>query len=197
MEILAFGLTFDLVGLAPGPPDMFPEIRHRYGLGEGFGGALEAISLRPGLHLGDDANLLPVVRVMTGVAAALLGLAEARAVVWNPAATAVEPIQFAKAIDAWLAGGAFPALGLTALVRESDGALRSDGLSFFTGQELRVEPTCGTTPSDSGKIAVRLVHRLVGSEPVLSRQEISGPGGERLIAEPRDGGRVVRVWKRS
>lgn len=197
LEIIAFGLTFDLVGLSPGPAEMFPEIRHRYGLGEGFGGAIEAISLRPGQHLGDDANLLPVVRVMTGVAAALLGLAEVRAVVWHPAATALEPTLFATAIDAWLAGGAFPALGLTALVRDPDGAVRSDGLSFFTGQELRVEPTCGKTPGDSGKIAIRLVHRLVGGEPVLSRQELAGPGGERLIAEPREGGRVVRVWRRS
>ena len=197
LEILALGLTFDLTGLAPGPAEMFPAIRHRYGLADDFGGALEAISLRPGPHLGEEANLMPVVRVMAGVAARLLELANARAVVWHPSATATEPRQFQKAIAAWLAGGAFPALGLTALVRDADGALRSDGLAFFTGQELRVEPTCASTPGEAGKIAIRLVHRLVDSEPVLSRQEITGPDGERLIAEPREGGRVVRVWRSS
>jgi len=195
--LLALGLTFDLAGLAPGQPGMFPEIRHRYGLTQDFGGALEAITLHPGQHLGEEANLLPVVRVMTGLAARLLELPQARAVVWHPAGAAIEPAQFSKAIEAWLSGGAFPALGLTGLVRDADGALRSDGLAFFTGQELRVEPTCGETSSEIGKIAIRLVHRLVDSEPVLSRQELTGPDGERLIAEPREGGRVVRVWRSS
>ena len=195
--MLALGLTFDLTGLSPGQPGMYPAIRHRYGLAQDFGGALEAITLHPGQHLGEEANLLPVVRVITGLAARLLELPQARAVAWHPAGTLIEPAQFSKAIEAWLSGGAFPALGLTALVREANGALRSDGLAFFTGQELRVEPTCGETPSDVGKIAIRLVHRLVDSEPVLSRQELTGPDGERLIAEPREGGRVVRVWRSS
>ena len=197
LEMLALGLTFDLSGLAPGQPEMFPQIRHRYGLAQAFGGAIEAISLHPGQHLGEEANLLPVVRVMTGLAARLLDLPQARAVVWHPAGGAIEPAQFTKAIEAWLSGGAFPVLGLTALVRDADGTLRSDGLAFFTGQELRVEPTCGRTPSEAGKIAIRLVHRLVDNEPVLSRQEVTGPDGERLIAEPREGGRVVRVWRNS
>ena len=170
-------------------------MRHRYGLPDRFGGALEAIGLYPGAHLGDGGNLLPVVRVMAGLAAGLLDFPEAQAVVWHPAGTALAPDVFRQAIGDWLAGGAFPSLGLTALVREADGALASEGLAFFTGQELRVEPTCGKTPSDLGKIAVRLVHRLVDSEPVLSRQKITGPNGERLIAEPREGGRVVRVWR--
>ena len=197
LEILALGLTFDLTGLQPGPAEMFPAIRHRFGLPDAFGGAIEAISLYPGEHLGEGANLLPVVRVMTGLAAQMLDLAQAQAVVWHPAGTAMEPALFRQSIAAWLNGGAFPALGLTALVREADGALRSEGLAFFTGQELRVEPTCGSTPSEAGKIAVRLVHRLVDSEPVVSRQKITGPNGERLVAEPREGGRVVRVWRGS
>ena len=197
LEILSLGLTYDLTGLSPGPAEIFPSIRHRYGLPDSFGGAIEAIGLYPGEHLGEGANLLPVVRVMTGLAAGLLGLAQAQAVVWHPAGTALGPDAFRQAIGAWLAGGAFPALGLTALVREADGALRSEGLAFFTGQELRVEPTCGKTPSEAGKIAIRLVHRLVDSEPVLSRQIFTGPNGERLIAEPREGGRVVRVWRGS
>ncbi len=186
-----------MTGLAPAPAEVFPAIRHRYGLPEGGDGEYQAIGLYAGAHLGESANLLPVVRVMTGLAVALFALPQARAVVWHPAGTAIEAGQFKQAIDAWLAGGAFPALGLTALVREGDGAMRSEGLAFFTGQELRVEPTCGETLGDLGKIAVRLVHRLVDSEPVQSRQNITGPNGERLLAEPREGGRVVRVWRDS
>ena len=197
LEMLSLGLTFDLTGLAPGAAEMFPAIRHRFGLSDSFGGAIEAIGLYPGQHLGEGANLLPVVRVMAGLAAGLLDLPQAQAVVWHPAGTALGPDMFRQAIGDWLGGGAFPALGLTALTRQSDGSLQSEGLAFFTGQELRVEPTCGKTPGEAGKIAVRLVHRLVDSEPVLSRQKITGPNGERLIAEPRDGGRVVRVWRDS
>lgn len=197
MELLAFGLAFDLSGLEPGAAGIFPDIRHRFGLPDAMDGALEAITLLPGAHLGEGANLLPVVRAMAGIASALLALPGARVVVWHPAGVAMGPAYFATAIETWLAGGAFPALGLSALRREADGALLSEGLGFFTGQELRLEPSCGETPGETGKIAIRLIHRLVESEPVLSRQEFVGPQGERLVAEPREGGRVVRVWRRN
>ena len=46
------------------------------------------------------------------------------------------PAYFMSAVRAWLVGGAFPALGLTALREEQDGALHSEGLALFTGYEV-------------------------------------------------------------
>ena len=53
-----------------------------------------------------------------------------------PARTAIEPELFVRSVDAWLGGGAFPALGLVALTDTPEGGLISEGLTFFAGQEI-------------------------------------------------------------
>ena len=197
LEILAAGLAFDLSGLAPAEPESMPDVGHCYGLSSGFDtGTHEAVSLRPGAHLAGGENLLPVVRAMVGVASVLTALPGVAAVIWHPSRSAIGPADFARMVAGWLAGGAFPALGLTALRPMADGGLASEGLAFFTGQELRIEPVPGMDMSGLGKIAVRLIHRMVESAKVAVPCDLTGPHGEALRAEPIDGGRVLRVWKR-
>ena len=157
--------------------------------------AFEAITLRPGAHLAGGGNLLPVVRSMVDVAAALVALPEVQAVVWHPARSGMAPAYFAQVVGKWLEGGPFPALGLTALAREVDGGLRSEGLAFFTGQELRIEPVRDESPAQAAKIAIRLINTLVTIPPVFAPCEFTGPGGERLNAEPSGNGRFIRIWR--
>ena len=196
LELLANGLTFDLSGLAPDAADALPEMAYQYGM-EATAAAIsfEAITLRPSAHLAGGGNLLPVVRSMAGVAAALVALPNISGICWRPARSLMGPAYFARVIDGWLAGGAFPALGLTALARDLDGGLRSEGLSFFTGQELRIEPLSGASSSQDGKIAVRLIHSLVGAAAVTTPCEFTGPEGERLRVEPSGNGRFLRIWR--
>ncbi|MBS0255223.1 MAG: hypothetical protein JSS36_08455 [Proteobacteria bacterium] len=195
LELLVHGLTFDLVGLAPATGAPPPEVAHRYGFGDGAAPAGEAIWLRPGAHLSGGENLLPVVRAAAALAAELADLPAVAGVCWHPARTMVEPGWFRRSVGDWLAGGAFPALGLAALARDADGTVRSEGLAFFTGQELRLEAPGGSDSSRSGKIAARLIHILVEDGAVLSGVDFQGPDGERLRAEPADNGRVLRVWQ--
>jgi len=194
VELLAHGLTFDLAGLAPIAPKPQPEIVHRYGL-SGPATQGECVSITPGRHLSGGQNLLPVVRAMAAIALGLVGLPGLVAVAWGPARTALSPDYFARAIGAWLQGGAFPALGLTALVRDPSGAMLSEGLGFFTGQELRIDPILARNPAAAGKIAIRLIHSLVGGWSVQSPEEIAGPEGQRLGVEPSVNGREIRVWQ--
>ena len=197
LEVLAAGLAFDLCGLVPASPESMPDVGHCYGLPESFASdAHEVVSLHPGAHLAGGENLLPVVRAMVGVASVLTALPGAAAVIWQPARTAIGPANFTRMVAGWLAGGAFPALGLTALSPTPDGGLISEGLGFFTGQELRIEPISGMDMSGLGKIAVRLIHRMVESAKVAVPCDLTGPHGEALRAEPIDGGHVLRVWKR-
>ena len=46
----------------------------------------------------------------------------------------------------------FPGFGLVALLPTPDHGMQSEGLAFFTGQELRVEPEIAT----DGKAAARI-----------------------------------------
>lgn len=198
LELLANGLTFDLNGLAPDPPGEAARCVHRYGFPADPGLDLaEAITLRPGAHLAGGGNLMPVVRSMAAIAAALAHLPGVTGVVWHPARCVMEPAYFARIVAGWLGGGPFPALGLTALVREQDGGIRSDGLAFFTGQELRIEPIFASNPAQVGKIAVRLIHSLVDMPPITAACDFSGPGGESLRAEPSANGRLIKIWRAS
>ena len=189
VELLAMGLAFDCLELAPRRA-----IRHA-GPGQLLGldsvPEGEVIVLQPGPHLMDGAGLLPVVRMLAGLGVALSTLPGALAVCWGPAGTCMAPDYYQRVVGNWLAGGAFPALGLTMLHRTADGAMESRGLAFMTGQELRFEPAAGISPQQAGQIALRLVHLLVEHGPVTTPLDLSGPAGETLLAQPD--GPVLRV----
>jgi hypothetical protein len=196
LELLASGLTFDLTGLAPTPGAALPPAGQRFALAATrTAGAIEAVSLVPGPHVSAGGALLPVVRVLCGLAARLALALPATAVCWQQAGTWMEPGYFARIIGAWLGGGAFPALGLTTLSPGSDGAVTSAGLAFFTGQELRLEARPGETAADTAKLAVRIIDALVRQGPVQDRDELRGPDGERLIAHPVEDGALLAVWR--
>jgi hypothetical protein len=198
LELLVSGLSFDLTGLPPAPPERAPARCHTFGLdGPELPDDLEAVRLMPSPHIIGGAALPPVVRTITALAAALAQLDHVRAVCWHPAGTVTETALFVRIIGAWLEGGPFPSLGLTALVRDDNGGWRSEGLAFFTGQELRIEPDAKSAPSEARKLAVRLIHRLVEQGPIKAVGELLGPDGSLLDVEPSLDGRLLRIWRRS
>lgn len=194
LELLASGLTFDLVGLAPGPALPVPQPRHYFGLPRDLDPfAFECIVLRPGPHLAGAGAMVPVVRIMAVLASQLARGMGALALCWQPAASWMDAQYFARIVDGWSAGGAFPALGLTGIERTDDGGVVTDGLAWFIGQELRVEPRSGEAASDTVKLAVRMIDHLVREGPVAARATLSGPGGEALLADPSADGRLLRL----
>lgn len=189
VELLASGLTFDCRGLAPAAPQPAPPVGTLLGLAAAPPG--EAITLAPGPHLAEGGGLLPVVRVLAGLGAALCALPGLEAVVWHPARSWMKPDYYCRIVESWLAGGAFPALGLTTLEREGAGGMTSHGLTLFTGQELRLEGMERVAPNDQARIAMRLLHELVSDGPVDGPRDYLGPAGQVFHAVPD--GRFVRV----
>jgi hypothetical protein len=153
----------------------------------------EAIALRLGPHLAQGGALLPVMRVLAGLGARLSTLPGVAAVCWGPARSWMAPAYFQKIVADWLAGGPFPALGLTTLHRLEDGAMVSHGLEHFIAQELRFEPGHGLEPASIARIAVRLINELVANGPLRDAIEWIGPGRERLLAAPRADGAMICV----
>ncbi|KHK91939.1 hypothetical protein [Novosphingobium malaysiense] len=195
LELLASGLTFDLRGLAPAAPVPFEPMMHRYGFEtEAPVEDIEAVELVASGHIAAGAGLQPVVRMLANLAADLVLRLPARAVVWQPAQTMMEPQYFSRTVYNWLSGGAFPALGLTALEAGADGSVNSTGLSYFIGQDLQLEGRRGEAPVDAVKLAIRLVDYLVCNGPLVERQVIeAGEGG--LIAEPSPFQNRVLIWR--
>ena len=196
LELLASGLTFDLMGLTPGPAALTPPAHHAFGLPEDMPhGQFEAVSLRPGPHLVGGQTMVPVIRCLAWLAGRLAALPDTRAVAWHPARCWSAPQPFRAGVQRWVEGGAFPGLSLAALSDSPDGALQSEGLALFVGQELRIEPELAEDRAAAAKLALRLLHWMVEMGPVAAAQPLLGPDGADLRLEPSVNRRFVRVWK--
>lgn len=207
VEVLRDGLTFDLAGLAPGPVFTPAAIRHWFD----WNGApsandsatdhpaadqLEAMRLSPGPHVHSGAASVPVLRSMVALARDLaLFFEELSAVVWPPSGSLIGRRFFESTATAWLDGGPFPALGLTAFAATDDGALETTGLALWIGQELRIEPALAQDKIAATRLGVRLVNHLVMLGGLRGEERVIAPDGSRLVMVPTPTGQLVRVQR--
>ncbi|HKT85899.1 MAG TPA: hypothetical protein VJQ77_07435 [Novosphingobium sp.] len=196
LEVLAGGLAFDLRGIAPGTPAADRHAFHHYGFADGLPDEpLEAIELVPGPHVAAGGGLMPVVQALAGLAANLALNLPVAAVAWHSAEIWLEPRYFSRTVLNWLAGGAFPAPGLVALVPASDDGISSKGLAHFTGQEIQLAAAAGEAEADTMKLAARAVDHLVRRDKLTRAEEISGTGVP-LLAEPSQFSNLVWIWRK-
>ena len=197
VELLREGLTFDLIGLAPGPECEFPVIEHKFDLEEPPNGfRLDALHLAPGQHIAGGRRSVPVVKGLVGLARDLTHhFADLEAVVWPASNSAIGRRFFESIATAWLEGGAFPALGLTAFRETMDGGLQSVGLDFWIGQELRFEPPLAADKVTTTRLGVRLINQLVLSGRIERSERMIAPDGRALTLEPSRNGKFIRVWQ--
>lgn len=197
VELLREGLTFDCSGLAQGPASPFPAFAHRFDLpATPSPDACEAVALRPGPHLAEGGGSLPVMRGLLALGCEFVRqFADLLAVVWSPAGTAIGRRFFESVTSAWLDGGPFPALGLTAFVETPDGALESVGLAFWTGQELRIEPPLSADRVAATRLGIRLVNHLVLIGGLAEDDRIVAPDGTRLVLRPSRSRAMISVWR--
>ncbi len=116
------------------------------------------------------------------------------AVNWHPAHALSDPRYFREAVLRWVEGGAFPGLGLAALVPTEDGGLKSEGLAHFIGQELYLDPTLCEPRGDAAKVALRLMHWLVEHGNLTENVVLTGPSGEPLKLFVNEGCSIVTAW---
>ena len=197
LELLREGLTFDLSGLAPGPASTFPAFAHRFDLSALPSSAeSEALVLRPGPHLAEAAGSVPVMRELLALGCDIVRQFEdVVAVGWGPAGAAVGPRFFESVISAWLDGGPFPALGLTAFAETPDAAIESVGLAFWIGQELRIEPPLSADRVAATRLGIRLVNHLVLAGRLDEDDRIIAPDGSRLVLRPSRSRALISVWR--
>jgi len=197
LELLRDGLTFDLSGLAPGPASAFPTFAHRFDLPVLPSPAeCEAMVLRPGPHLGEGTGSLPVMRELLALGCDIVRQFEdVLAVGWGPAGAAIGRRFFESVTSAWLDGGPFPALGLTAFTETPDAAMESVGLAFWIGQELRIEPPLSSDRVAATRLGIRLVNHLVLAGGLAEDDRITAPDGSRLVLRPSRSRALISVWR--
>lgn len=197
IELLREGLSFDLHGLAPGAAPAFPAIRHRFDLPlVPTAEAYDSLVIVPGPHLAAGARSQPVLKGMLGLTRDLTQhFDDLAAVAWAPSCSAIGRRFFESVITAWLDGGPFPALGLTAFEPASDDALQSLGLDFWIGQELRIEAPLSADRVAATRLGIRLVNQLVIVGALQESERITAPDGTRLVMHPSHDRNLIRVWR--
>jgi hypothetical protein len=197
LELLTDGLTFDLTGLAPGPACAFPDFAHRFDLPIlPLAADHEVLALRPGPHLAAGPGSLPVNRAMLRLACEMVRhFADLVAVAWPASGSVIGRRYFESVISAWLDGGPFPALGITAFIETPDGALQSTGLGFWIGQELRIEPPLSADRVAATRLGVRLVNHLVLIGGLNADDRITAPDGTRLVLRASQNRAMISVWR--
>lgn len=197
LELLRDGMTFDLSGLAPGDASPFPALAHRFDLPALPSPAdCEAMVLRPGPHLAEGTGSLPVMRELLALGCDIVRQFEdVVAVGWGPADAAIGRRFFESVTSAWLDGGPFPALGLTAFLETSDAAIESVGLAFWIGQELRIEPPLSADRVAATRLGIRLVNHLVLAGGLAEDDRIIAPDGSRLALRPSRSQALISVWR--
>jgi hypothetical protein len=190
-ELLASGMAFDCHGIKPGSAASLPPATTRLGLSELPLG--EAIALQPSPHIASGVALQPVIRVLLALASDLAHLPGALAVCWHPAECWMDPAYFTRITADWLGGGAFPALGLTALQRDADGGLASKGLAFFIGQELVLAPKLGLSAEAMAKLAIRLIDTLLTLGPVVEPRALELDRQPPVLLVPDANGTCLAV----
>lgn len=195
LELLRDGMTFDCVGLAPRQASVAPTVTYRFDVDPGASlDRFEAILVTPGSHLAGGGRSLPVLRGLLALSRDLVHYFEdAQIACWPPSQTAIGRRFFDSTVTAWLEGGPFPALGLTAFREESDGSLESVGLSHFIDQELRIEPDLAGDKLAATRLGLRLINQLVLVGGIDQSERIIGPDGSRLLLRPSRNGKYVRV----
>ncbi len=197
VELLREGLTFDLVGLAPKTSPEFPRPDFRFDVEFLPGPAsYEALHLFPGKHLASSTRSEPVTRALIALARDFIHFFDSlEMVVWPPSRSAIGRRFFESVTTAWLDGGPFPGLGLTAFKETGDGALQSVGLDLWIGQELRIEPPLSSDKVQATRLGVRLVNQLVILGGIEGSERSVGPDGSMLVLRSSRNGKFVRVTR--
>ncbi len=192
LELLIDGLTFDLLGLSPGPPLVTDSPRFLFDAPEGLD-QLQAIGLAPGPHIAGASNAAPVVRSMMQLGSRVLLELGGKAVHWLPAQSVMGCHYFVQLVDRWLTGGPFPSLGLVAIEGREGGSLKTEGLAFFTNQELLISSEIAKDPIAATRLAARLIDQLVFSQSLEGERETLAPDGSLLLlrAESAEGNILV------
>jgi hypothetical protein len=155
---------------------------------------VSVITIEFGPNLADGMVVPALARGYLKFVAKLVELLRPSAVAANEAGLICDSTYFAEAVNAYLLGGAFPALATIAYdPMEKDGAILTRGLSLFAGQEIMFDGK-GWPETEIMRRMVRLVHDICTNGPVCENQLISDIQPEfQLQLEPNAEQAVLNI----
>ena len=95
------------------------------------------------------------------------------AIAWNISNIITDSQYFAEVVDHYEKGGAFPILSTINFIYDKNGLLKSEGLSYFSNQEIHYE--CRhLNEVESMKRMTRIVHDIAVNGAYLKNMEVDG-----------------------
>ncbi|MBA4748490.1 MAG: hypothetical protein H2056_07230 [Sphingopyxis sp.] len=151
------------------------------------GGATEVLACVPTGIL--EGSRVSACRELFKLAVLLIDLTGADKIYWSPAALWSDAWTFRAAVAEMMASGMPPVLHLVAFhPLGTAGALRSQGLSFFAGQEIEVRSDGGLAARELLRRMARLAIDVMVNGAILSPREFPGlVNSERVRVEPATG----------
>lgn len=195
-ELHRQGMTFDIVGLSPGPGATLPRIRNWLAVAPAERPErMRSLGIALGPHIRAGRADITIFRGLLRLAQGLLeGLPHCLGICWSASGTIIAPADFVEQVRGWDAGGAFPVQMVIAVNESLNGGTQTSGLHYFTGQELRLEPAAAGDDGQASLLALRLASQLIHGGRLDGTETVAAPDGRllRLVSSPN--GRFVRVW---
>jgi hypothetical protein len=149
-----------------------------------------AIGLKFGPSVSGGEKVAPIAQTFLNLTARLTSVLRPIGVSWTPARLLSDPSYFCDAVRSYVEDGPFPILS-TINFLISDDMLRSNGLTWFSSQELELAGH-GKSSAELIRRAVRIVHDVAVNGPVLTRQVVPDveDGWHAVLAPSQDGATV-------
>lgn len=111
----------------------------------------------------------------------------ASAAAWTPSRRIASFRYFQESVDAYLAGGPFPALFQTAFAKVGNRCFITRGLPYFGSRDIRLTGPSAYSDSDIVDRMVRIIDDIANHGPIEMAAQAKGMiEGERIIFSPRD-----------
>ncbi|WP_284125273.1 hypothetical protein [Parerythrobacter aestuarii] len=135
-----------------------------------------------------------MLRGFLDVAAKLsVSLDACRGVCWAASGTVISCDAFVQLVDRWFKDGVLPDYLFASLKSNSEGALETCGLAYFTGQELEIHPGLVGDRHQASLLALRIVSQLVHRGALTKAEHAIAPDGSVLQLVPTPDGKTVLV----
>ncbi len=105
----------------------------------------------------------------------------ATSVIWQPAKLHIGFEYFSEASHQYITGGPFPVLIQIAISENPKGTFHTYGLSYFSGQEMRLSAPAGYPPNQVVKRLVRIAHDIATNGKIDSQTEAQGFVPEEML----------------
>lgn len=138
------------------------------------------IAISFGSHIKNGRKNAAIISSLFRYVRLLIENSKSIAVAWNISSIISDSQYFVDVIDQFEKGGAFPILSTIDFIYDSEGMLRSSGLSYFSNQEIHYE--CRhLNEAESMKRMTRIAHDIAVNGAYSNSMEVDGLDGDERI----------------